>query len=86
MGADYDHLRAFVLASTKLHLANRSALLALRGQMEVVSEHLLNVAPLESQDLEARLKEIRDIVEETYSDVDERTDSLLSALEVYVNG
>ncbi len=86
MGADYDHLRAFMLASTRMHLGNRYAISLLRTQIKTLEDRMQAIAPAEDPEMVAALKEVRTGVDEAFSTLDERADTLLSALEKYVNG
>lgn len=86
MGADYDNLRAFLLASTKAHLGNRYAISLLNTQIKTLSDRINEVAPVTDPKAKAILDEIQREIEESLTDLDDRTEALLAALEVYVNG
>jgi hypothetical protein len=86
MGADYDHLRAFILASTKMHIGNQYAISTLRTQVQLLEQRLQAISPTLDPVTAEAINEVRKNVEDAFSGLDDRTDALISALEVYVNG
>lgn len=86
VSADYDQLRAFLLASTKAHLGNRYAISLLKTQIGAINDRLDKVAPVSDPQTAATLNELKNTLDQAIEDLDDRTDALLSALEVYVNG
>lgn len=86
MGADYDHLKAFILASTKMHIGNQYAISSLRTQVRLLEDRLRIISPAPDPVTTAAINEVRKNVDEAFADLDKRTDALISALEVYVNG
>ena len=86
MSADFEHLRAFILASTKLQLSNRHAVSLLRNQVDTLERRLNAISPITNPDLIEVNASSREKMDEIFAMLEDRTDALLSTLEAYVNG
>ena len=86
MSADYENLRAFVLASTKMHLSNRHATAVLRRKIDFLSD-LVEVDTSTLPDgAKESLENARTFIEDAFTDMDAKTEDLLNALEKFANG
>lgn len=85
MGADYDHLRKILLASTKSQMASRHVLGALSVQISLLENRVQKRLPSEeSTDLET-IRKMQDVLSNGFGELDQSLESLLAELEAYVN-
>lgn len=86
MNSEEVSLRYLILASTKMHLATRHALSALTRKVELLEKRLDKLEPESPSALKEARDELDSLVERSISEMDERAEDLLNALEVFANG
>ena len=86
MNSEDVNLRYLMLASAKMHLATRHALSTLSRKAELLEKRLEKLEPESPGTLKEARDELNSLVERSISEMDERAEDLLNALEVFANG
>lgn len=85
MSADYENLKAFLIASTRSQLSTQLALEQMSITVKLL-EHRLNRVDAPSEDARLRLEKLNSSLEEYIKEMNANTETLLNSLEKYADG